>query len=55
MVVARIERKPEGWGPGEENEDVGNVVPKDVILRRHRKEMRAKIELSIGRVLRGHK
>ena len=27
MVVARIEQKPEGWGPGEENEEVGNVVP----------------------------
>jgi hypothetical protein len=27
MVVACIERKPEGWGPREENEEVGNVVP----------------------------
>ncbi len=27
MVIARIERKPEGWGTGEENEEVGNVVP----------------------------
>jgi hypothetical protein len=27
MVVARIERKQEGWGTGEEDEEVGNVVP----------------------------
>jgi hypothetical protein len=27
MVVARIDQKPEGWGTGEENEVVGNVVP----------------------------
>ena len=27
MVVAHIERKPEGWGTGEENEEVDNVVP----------------------------
>ena len=26
MVVARIEQKPEGWGPGEENEEISNVV-----------------------------
>ena len=54
MVVARIEQKPKGWGTGEENEEVGNVVPYDIILRRHCKETRAKMELSIGRVLRGH-
>ena len=27
MVVACIEQKPEGWGPGEENEEVCNGVP----------------------------
>jgi hypothetical protein len=27
MIVAHIERKPEEWGTGEENEEVSNVVP----------------------------
>ena len=35
MVVARIERKLEVWGPGEENEEVGNVVQKGLRARRH--------------------
>ena len=27
VVVACIERKPSGWGTGEENEEVSNVLP----------------------------
>jgi hypothetical protein len=53
MVIARIERKPEGWGAGDEFQVVGYVVQKGHRAQRHLKDMLAKMEHPFVRVLGG--
>ena len=53
MVVARIKRKPEGWGAGDEFQVVGYVVQKGHRAQRHLKDMLAKMEHPFVRVLGG--
>jgi hypothetical protein len=52
MVVARIERKPEGWG-ADEFQVVGYEVQKGHRAQRHLKDMLAKMEHPFVRVLGG--
>ncbi len=53
MVVARIERKPERLGVGDEFEVVSDVVQNGLTTGRHPKEMRIKWEHHFVRVLGG--
>ncbi len=53
VVIARIERKPEGLGFGDEFEVVSDVVQNGLTTGRHRKEMRTKWDHHFVRVLEG--
>ncbi len=53
VVIARIERKLEGLGFGDEFEVVSDVVQNGLTTGRHREEMRTKWEHHFVRVLGG--
>ena len=54
MVIARIERKPERLCAGDEFEEVGFVVNKDLRSFRHMQDQRTKMAHPfVSRVLRG--
>jgi hypothetical protein len=53
MVIARIEQKPERLCAGDEFEEVGFVVKKDLRSFRHMQDQRTKMAHPFVRVLRG--
>jgi hypothetical protein len=53
MVIARIKQKPEGLCAGEEFEEVGFVVKKDLRTFRHLKGQQTKMGHLFVRVLGG--
>jgi hypothetical protein len=53
MVIARIERIPEGLGTGDEFWVVSNVVQYGLRTQRHLKDLRTKWEHRFVRVLQG--